>query len=279
MPELTDKVEPHYTFGWRGAVVLIIGAMLPVILLNLGVFLAETVFGVHIQQNDLYLILSNAVLWMGAIWAFDYFECRAVTGRPLRFNLDPMNIRTYALIFPLMFGMMLIAEFLSGQLPVTGPFFGPMYEVFTELMEQMTQNTVTLVILAVIMAPVFEEVVFRGIIQKGLINKGMKPMTAIWISAVVFGIVHANPWQFVGAVLLGYVLGMVYHRTKSLLMPVLLHAFNNLLSVLLLTYSDTESFSEAFAVSEYLLLAVGILIFVLFHYLFAKKYTPGIKLI
>ncbi|MBP0613498.1 CPBP family intramembrane metalloprotease [Chryseobacterium sp. cx-311] len=277
MPELTDKVEPHYTFGWRGAVVLIIGAMLPVILLNVGVFLAETVFGVHIQQNDLYLILSNAVLWMGAIWAFDYFECRAVTGRPLRFNLDPMNISTYALIFPLMFGMMLIAEFLSGQLPVTGPFFGPMYEVFTQLMEQMTQNTVTLVILAVIMAPVFEEVVFRGIIQKGLINKGMKPMTAIWISAVVFGIVHANPWQFVGAVLLGYVLGMVYHRTKSLLMPVLLHAFNNLLSVLLLTYSDTESFSEAFAVSEYLLLAVGILIFVLFHYLFAKKYSQALN--
>lgn len=277
MPELTDKVEPHYTFGWRGAVVLIMGAMLPVILLNVGVFLAETVFGVHIQQNDLYLILSNAVLWMGAIWAFDYFECRAVTGRPLRFNLDPMNIRTYALIFPLMFGMMLIAEFLSGQLPVTGPFFGPMYEVFTELMEQMTQNTVTLVILAVIMAPVFEEVVFRGIIQKGLINKGMKPMTAIWISAVVFGIVHANPWQFIGAVLLGYVLGMVYHRTKSLLMPVLLHAFNNLLSVLLLTYSDTESFSEAFAVSEYLLLAVGILIFVLFHYLFAKKYSQALN--
>lgn len=277
MPELTDKVEPHYTFGWRGAAVLIIGAMLPVILLNLGVFLAETVFGVHIQQNDLYLILSNAVLWMGAIWAFDYFECRAVTGRPLRFNLDPMNIRTYALIIPLMFGMMLIAEFLSGQLPVTGPFFGPMYEVFTQLMEQMTQNTVTLVILAVIMAPVFEEVVFRGIIQKGLINKGMKPMTAIWISAVVFGIVHANPWQFVGAVLLGYVLGMVYHRTKSLLMPVLLHAFNNLLSVLLLTYSDTESFSEAFAVSEYLLLAVGILIVALFHYLFAKKYSQALN--
>ena len=277
MPQLTDKVEPHYTFGWRGAVVLIMGAMLPVILLNVGVFLAETVFGVHIQQNDLYLILSNAVLWMGAIWAFDYFECRAVTGRPLRFNLDPMNIRTYALIFPLMFGMMLIAEFLSGQLPVTGPFFGPMYEVFTELMEQMTQNTVTLVILAVIMAPVFEEVVFRGIIQKGLINKGMKPMTAIWISAVVFGIVHANPWQFIGAVLLGYVLGMVYHRTKSLLMPVLLHAFNNLLSVLLLTYSDTESFSAAFAVSEYLLLAVGILIFVLFHYLFAKKYSQALN--
>lgn len=278
MPELTPKSLPHYKFGWRGAVVLLMGAMLPVILLSLGVFFTETVFGIDVRKNNLYIMLSNAALWIGAIWAFDYFECRAVTGRPLRFNLNPLSFRTYILIFPLMFGMMLIAEFLSGLLPVTGPFFGPMYEAFSKLMEQMTQNTATLVILAVIMAPVFEEVVFRGIIQKGLINKGMKPVTAIWISALVFGVVHANPWQFVGAVLLGYVLGLVYHRTKSLLMPVLLHAFNNLLSVLLLTNSDTESFSEAFELSEYLLLAVGIVLFVLFHFLFTKKYTSSNQL-
>ncbi len=278
MPERTRKSLPYYKFGWRGSVVLLLGAMLPVTLLSLGVFLAETVLGFDIRKNDLYLLISNAVLWLGAIWAYDYFECRAGTGQPLRFNLNPLSFSTYILIFPLMFGMMLIAEFLSGQLPVTGPFFGPMYEAFSILMEQMTQNTATLVVLAVIMAPIFEEVVFRGIIQKGLINKGMKPLTAIWISAVVFGTVHANPWQFVGAVLLGYVLGLVYHRTKSLLMPILLHAFNNLLSVLLLTNSDTESFSEAFAVSEYLLLAVGIVLFVLFYFLFTKKYTSSNQL-
>ena len=76
--------------------------------------------------------------------------------------------------------------------------------------------------MAVVMAPIFEEIVFRGILQKGLINKGWEPTKAIWVSAIVFGFVHGNPWQFVGAVLLGYVLGLVYHRTKSLLMPILL---------------------------------------------------------
>ncbi len=272
MPLYRKDLQPHFTFTWRGALALILGALVPMMFLGLLADGYRFLTGTSIVTSDPFLIVSNAVLWLGAIVAFDFFECRAVTGRRLSFNLSPMKAATYALVFPLMFGMMLMAEFISGQLPVTGPFFGPMYEAFSNIMEQMTQNTVTLVVLAVIMAPIFEEIVFRGIIQKGLINARVKPAVAIWVSAVTFGIVHANPWQFVGAVLLGYVLGLVYHRTNSLLMPILLHAFNNLLSVLLITYSDTESFSEAFAVSEYLILAVGIILFALFHFLFTKKY-------
>ena len=129
-----------------------------------------------------------------------------------------------------------------------------------------------MIVLAVIMAPIFEEIVFRGIIQKGLINKGMNPATAIIIASVVFGLVHANPWQFVGAVLLGCVLGFVYHRTKSLLLPILLHAFNNLCSSILIFYGDSESFADVFRISEWLVLGIGIILFAVFYYLFTRKY-------
>ena len=100
----------------------------------------------------------------------------------------------------------------------------------------------------------------------------MKPKTAIIISAVVFGLVHANPWQFVGAVLLGSVLGLVYYKTKSLLLPILLHAFNNLCSSILIFYNKTESFADTFQVSEWLLLGLGIVLFTTFYILFSKKY-------
>ena len=129
-----------------------------------------------------------------------------------------------------------------------------------------------MIVLAVIMAPIFEEIVFRGIIQKGLINKGMNPATAIIISSVVFGLVHGNPWQFVGAVLLGCVLGFVYHKTKSLLLPILLHAFNNLCSSILIFYGDSESFADVFRISEWLVLGIGIILFAVFYYLFIRKY-------
>lgn len=171
-----------------------------------------------------------------------------------------------------MLGMMFIGEFITGQIPVTGPFFGKYYEFFSKMMEQMTNDKATMIVLAVIMAPVFEEIVFRGIIQKGLINKGMKPFAAIFLSSVIFGLVHGNPWQLVGAVLLGGVLGLVYYKTKSLLLPILLHAFNNLCSSILIFYGNTESFAETFKVPEWSVLGSGIILFSLFYYLFMKKY-------
>ena len=66
---------------------------------------------------------------------------------------------------PLMLGMMFIAEFITGKIPVKGPFFGPMYEWFSKMMEQMTNDFSVMFIMAVVMAPIFEEIVFRGILQ------------------------------------------------------------------------------------------------------------------
>ena len=230
------------------------------------------IFNENLQYKDFYLIFANAAGFLVAIFAFDYFIVRPEMGRKLNFNLSPTNFVTYCLVFPMMLGMMLVAEFITSQIPISGPFFGEYYQYFSKLMEQMTNDAATMILLAVIMAPVFEEIIFRGIIQKGLINKGMKPFTAILISSVVFGLVHGNPWQLVGAVLLGCVLGFVYYKTKSLLLPILLHAFNNLCSSLLILYGDTESFSEFFKISEEIILLIGVVIFGIFYYLFTKKY-------
>lgn len=269
---LKNSYLPKYIFDWKGALILFLGALAPSIIIAFVNVFFMFFMKENFQYNDAFLMISNALMWIGAILAFDYFICRPQTGKKLNFNFSPKNVSTYLLIFPMMLGMMLIAEFITGRIPVTGPFFGKMYEFFLKLMEQMSKDTSVMMMLAVFMAPIFEEIVFRGIIQKGMINKGMKPMKAIWISALIFGIVHGNPWQFVGAVLLGFVLGIVYERTKSLLMPILLHAFNNGVSTVLLHYGKTESFADFFGLSEYLILAVGIALFSLFYYLFTRKY-------
>ncbi len=269
---LKNSYLPKYIFDWKGALILFLGALAPSIIIAFVNVFFMFFMKENFQYNDAFLLISNAIMWIGAILAFDYFICRPQTGKKLNFNFSPKNVSTYLLIFPMMLGMMLIAEFITGRIPVTGPFFGKMYEFFSKLMEQMSKDTSVMIMLAVFMAPIFEEIVFRGIIQKGMINKGMKPMKAIWISALIFGIVHGNPWQFVGAVLLGFVLGIVYERTKSLLMPILLHAFNNGVSTVLLHYEKTESFADFFGLSEYLILAVGSALFALFYYLFTRKY-------
>ena len=267
-----NSSRKKFIFDWKGAFALIGGMIVGTAAVSVINVFSMFVFNEKLQYNDFYLMLTNAAGFVGAIFAFDYFIARPQTGRKLNFNFSPTNVGTYLLIFPMMLGMMFIAEFITSQIPITGPFFGEYYEFFSRLMEQMTKDKATMIVLAVIMAPIFEEIVFRGIIQKGLINKGMNPATAIIISSVVFGLVHGNPWQFVGAVLLGCVLGLVYHKTKSLLLPILLHAFNNLCSSILIFYGDSESFADVFRLSEWIVLGIGIMLFAVFYYLFTRKY-------
>ena len=267
-----NSSRKKFIFDWKGAFALIGGMIVGTAAVSVINVFSMFVFNENLQYNDFYLMLTNAAGFVGAIFAFDYFIARPQTGRKLNFNFSPTNVGTYLLIFPMMLGMMFIAEFITSQIPITGPFFGEYYEFFSRLMEQMANDKATMIVLAVIMAPIFEEIVFRGIIQKGLINKGMNPATAIIISSVVFGLVHGNPWQFVGAVLLGCVLGFVYHKTKSLLLPILLHAFNNLCSSILIFYGDSESFADVFRISEWLVLGIGIILFAVFYYLFTLKY-------
>ena len=267
-----NSLRKNYIFNWQGAFALIGGMIVGSSIVAVANVISIFAFNENLQYKDFYLLIANAAGFLGAIFAFDYFIARPQTGRKLNFNFSPTNFMTYLLIFPMMFGMMLIGEFITAQIPIKGPFFGKYYEYFSKLMEQMTNDHATLIVLAVIMAPIFEEIVFRGIIQKGLMNKGLKPWKAIGISALIFGLVHGNPWQFVGAVLLGSVLGLVYYKTKSLLLSMLLHAFNNLISSILIFYGKTESFAETFHVSEFLILGFGIILFSVFYYLFMKKY-------
>ena len=171
----------------------------------------------------------------------------------------------------MMFGMMLIAEYTTSFIPISGPIFGEWYKMFSEQMETISEDTFTVFLLVSFFAPIIEEILFRGIIQKGMINNGVKPRNAIIISALVFGLVHFNPWQFIGAFLLGLVLGVVFFKTKSLLMPILLHFFNNTIAAIMMKYYYTESFSELLHIPSYLLLILGITIFGVFYYLFMYK--------
>ena len=81
-------------------------------------------------------------------------------------------------------------------------------------------------VLAVLIAPLTEELIFRGLILRGLLAR-WSPALAIAGSAVLFAATHLNPAQAPVALLLGAILGWVYVRTRSLGLCVLGHAFNN----------------------------------------------------
>lgn len=85
--------------------------------------------------------------------------------------------------------------------------------------------------LAVVIAPVTEELVFRGLILRGLLGR-WRPAAAILFSAALFALVHFNPVQAPVALLLGLLTGWLYVRTRSLGLCILAHALNNAASYL-----------------------------------------------
>ena len=85
--------------------------------------------------------------------------------------------------------------------------------------------------LAVVIAPVTEELVFRGLILRGLLGR-WHPAAAILFSAGLFALVHFNPVQAPVALLLGLLTGWLYVRTRSLGLCIVAHALNNAASYL-----------------------------------------------
>ncbi|MFT3919720.1 lysostaphin resistance A-like protein [Cloacibacterium sp.] len=260
----------NYILDSYGAIVMILALVFSSSLIGVIVKLSFDYFRVDIRYNEAFNILSYLFTFLPVIWAFDYFVMRR-KGKVLNFNMQTRPFHVYLLIFPMMFGMMLIAEFTTSLIPISGPVFGEWYQLFSEQMEAISDNTFMVFLLVSFFAPIIEEIIFRGIIQKGMINNGVKPRNAILVSALIFGIVHFNPWQFIGAFLLGIVLGVVYFRTKSLLMSIFLHFFNNTIAAIMMKFYDTDSFAELLQIPNYLILFIGIVIFAVFYYLFMYK--------
>ena len=80
-----------------------------------------------------------------------------------------------------------------------------------------------------ILAPVAEELVFRGAILRSLMNyfNHRLPWIPIVASALLFGAVHGNMAQFANAFTMGLLLGWLYCRTHSIVPGVVLHWVNN----------------------------------------------------
>lgn len=156
--------------------------------------------------------------------------------------LNPASIGTVGLSIFFFLFMLPFAEFLTSMVPTTGPrWLEDLYHEIIRAFEIMLDYKVAGFITVCLFAPIFEEILFRGILLRGLLQNRVHPIMAIGLSSLLFGFAHLNPWQFLGAGLLGCVFGFVYYQTKALWICILLHALNNSLSfVMMIKYETME---------------------------------------
>jgi uncharacterized protein len=84
------------------------------------------------------------------------------------------------------------------------------------------------ILVTVVIVPILEETLYRGIIA-GQLNIMYGEFVAIIISALLFGIMHANIVQFIYAFLVGLPMGYTYVKTKKLWTTILSHSLLNLI--------------------------------------------------
>ena len=80
-----------------------------------------------------------------------------------------------------------------------------------------------------------EELLFRGLIF-GSLKKKMNPKYAIIFSGILFGIFHIYPGKILTTAMLGMFFAFSLQKTKSLVMPMLLHFLNNSYIFLLMPF-------------------------------------------
>jgi membrane protease YdiL (CAAX protease family) len=176
------------------------------------------------------------------------------------FGAIPRGYNWFSLVFLVIFGVV----FSVGTIPLT---WYPISRIDPELVNEILSETISdsrvnLFIFIVLMAPVLEEIIFRGIIfTRFSLKWGNKK--AILVSSLIFGILHVDP---IGATVFGVLTCILYIRTNTLIVPIVLHSMNNGIAWLLSNSSEMQSFNpeELLPVSLVaIVLSLPVLIFIL----------------
>jgi membrane protease YdiL (CAAX protease family) len=96
---------------------------------------------------------------------------------------------------------------------------------------QTPLNMATILFATVILAPIAEELVFRGMLQKSLSHR-LPIWAAIGISALIFSIMHGDLNSAPALFVIGGIFGLLYHLTGSLRLTIVAHLTNNLVAML-----------------------------------------------
>ncbi|MGE4288003.1 MAG: lysostaphin resistance A-like protein [Salinivirgaceae bacterium] len=160
-----------------------------------------------------YSILLNYLLSFGSfffvvrfLWQID------------RLDTNKLPFSAYLILLPAILSLLFLTEALVSLIPM------PKY--FEDLFSGMISLDLKGYLTVGIAAPILEEFIFRGLILKGLLQRYQAKKAIIW-SAVIFGVIHLNPWQFVPAFIIGLFIGWIYWKTQSVWPGVFIHFVNN----------------------------------------------------
>ncbi|MFA6563941.1 MAG: CPBP family intramembrane glutamic endopeptidase [Verrucomicrobiia bacterium] len=208
--------------GFGQTLLLMLAAVFLIIGLTIPVAVADFLFKMKLVEHPgvmgcINLAAFGGVLILGALLA----------KAPLR-EVFPMKPVRPALALPLVLsvlGAVIVLSEADNWMRSVLPMPQWLAKFFADLI--MAKNSFWGSLFAlVVVAPVTEELFFRGLVMHGFLSR-YSARNSVLISAVLFGLIHLNPWQLISGVSLGLLLGWWFVRTRSLLPCLAGHALAN----------------------------------------------------
>jgi membrane protease YdiL (CAAX protease family) len=183
----------------------------------------------------LYNPYKKIILGIGSTLFIFYFAYRKA-GVPLK-ELFPSKSFNVFILFPVLFFLWAAQNLISEANTLVDNALPPppwFWELFNKIFEN-DYGIYGAILKVVIIAPIIEELIFRGVIMHGLMRNYSK-FTAVFVSALMFALFHLNPWQFPATFVLGLVLGILMLRTRNIYLCIIGHAINNGLVLISMQY-------------------------------------------
>jgi membrane protease YdiL (CAAX protease family) len=140
-----------------------------------------------------------------------------------------LGVLVALLFLPLGWGLQQAAAFVMTHLPHFKLEPEDQLPVHVLRVSMSWPGRITLGAAAILLAPVAEEILFRGILYPAVKQFGF-PRIALWGTALLFAAVHMNAVTFLPLAVLAVVLTALYERTDNLLAPIIAHALFNALN-------------------------------------------------
>lgn len=203
------------------AFLLVVALLLVEYLVNAALYDSRHVLGIAPDERDaLVVLLGNAVIFVVLMQA---------KGMPYRDLLHPSPssiASTAVLIVPLVVLLMPALLLVAGSATELLERLLPLSRWEEQAFDRMMSGSLPAIVATCLLAPVLEEMLFRGIILRAFLQQYPR-WAAIWSSALIFGFAHMNVYQFVVATMIGVLVGWLYERTRSLIPCIALHALYN----------------------------------------------------
>jgi uncharacterized protein len=201
---------------------------------------------IEVERDALATLLAGVPASSLALIAIAFVAGGRPPSLTLRLRRGRITGRGLALV---VLGTLALSQALESLTVLLGVGPGPALDWIARTMAEAPPLGVLLAVVVVgVLAPIGEELFFRGYLQTRL-RRAWTAGPAILVTALAFGVIHGEPVHGVLAFALGLYLGLVTERAESVVAAMICHAANNSLSVVLSAWMGSpESFGANAAI-------------------------------